>query len=793
MNTRYLILLFLFVCCQLAYSQKSIKAMRTTEKITIDGKMDEPAWQAQKDMATDFTSIAPVPNQVPLFQTEVKLIYDDEAIYIGAFMNDGSADSVMQELSLRDNFGANSDFFAFIIDAYGNGTSGIELMVSSAGVQLDNKLSTNSGDVSWDAVWYSETYIAENGWYVEMKVPYAVLRFPKKKSQTWNVNFSRKRSIDGTFHSWNNVDFEQSNAWLTQMGRLEGIENIKPPTRLQLTPYASAYAITSKNPSRTPIHSNAISYNYGMDVKLGLNDAYTLDMTLIPDFGQARSDDQVLNLSPFEIRFSENRAFFTEGLELFNKAGIFYSRRIGQNQQLYNATKVSGRNQNGFAVAVFNAIAKEESTLTSDEQLGIDIKEVDKPLTNYNIVVFDQDMKNNSSISLTNTNVTRRGAQFHNANVTAGTFNIKNKAQSFGVSGRGALSQLINKTFENTIGHDYRLSLDKLNGSAVFGLSYNETSKTYDHNDLGFFTRGNRRSINAYFTKRDFDGFGVFNRFNYWTSASYTRNIDPDSYSDAAIDIGMYAETKSFFQFNLWGSATPTRKNFFEPRTPGRHFDMASNYGGGFWFGTDNRKMIQLQSFGNIFNNNKEAGWITSSIGGSLRYRASNKLNMLYDLSIGKESNAQGYVDHLEDEIIFGSRDVRSLTNQINLNYTFNNKMGFDLRLRHFWSSVNYNKFYNLEQDGSLTSSDYNKFKDFSFNAFTIDANYRWRFAPGSELIITWKNNISGSIANPIEDYSQMNYRDGISSLGSLPQTNSISIRFSYFLDYNTHLKKLWK
>ena len=775
-----------------ATAQKTISASKIDGSINIDGILNEEAWLTQNDIATDFTSAAPVPNSEARYQTNVKVLYDDEALYVAAHMLDGAADSVMQELTLRDDIGSNSDFFGILIDPYGNGTSAVELILSSSGVQFDAKLSPNNGDSSWDGVWYSATSIGEDGWIAELKIPFAVLRFPKKEEQVWHVNFSRKRNKDGTFHVWNNIDFEQANAWLTQTGKLEGIRDIKPPVRLSLTPYASVYGVQSKDPSRSPASSSASSYNMGMDIKYGINDAYTLDMTLIPDFGQAQSDDQVLNLSPFEVRFAENRAFFTEGLELFNKAGIFYSRRIGQNQQLYNATKLTGRNKNGLAIGLFNAVAKENATVHYDDELEQEVKNIQAPFSNYNIMVFDQDLKNNSSVSLTNTNVLRRGAQFHNANVTASTFNLKNKTQSFGVSGKFALSQIINKGADNILGHDMNVSFDKLNGSGVFGISYEETSDNYSHNDLGFFTRGNQRVWRSYYTHRNFDGFGPFNRFNYWANASYSRNIAPSSYSESYFNLGMYAQTPSFFQFNIWASGAPNRKNFFEPRTPGRHFNLDANFGGGYWFGTDFRKKVQFQSFGNIFNNSRTANWINASYGITLRYRVSSKLNIRADLSKGVESNAQGYVTHANDQIIFGSRDVHSFTNRLNINYTINNLMGFDVRLRHFWSKVQYHEFYNLVEDGGLLSSDYNNFHNLSFNAFTIDANYRWRFAPGSELIVNWKNNIAGVVNDPGLNYSEIGYNDGVASLGNLPQTNSISIRFSYFLDYHTPLRKLF-
>ena len=185
-----------------------------------------------------------------------------------------------------------------------------------------------------------------------------------------------------------------------------------------------------------------------MDIRYGINDAFTLDMTLIPDFGEAISDNQVLNLGPFEVRFDENRQFFKEGIELFNKGNLFYSRRIGgaplnysslgdmisegdsilfnpSETQLINATKVSGRNTNGLGIGVFNAV----SARSVAEVIGAndEIREVEtNPLTNYNVLVLDQNLKNNSSVSFVNTNVLRFGSEY-DANVSAGLINLFTK------------------------------------------------------------------------------------------------------------------------------------------------------------------------------------------------------------------------------------------------------------------------------------------------------------------------------------------------------------------------------
>ena len=210
-----------------------------------------------------------------------------------------------------------------------------------------------------------------------------------------------------------------------------------------------------------------------MDVKYGINEAFTLDMTLIPDFGQVQSDNKVLNLTPFEVKYNENRPFFTEGTELFNKGNLFYSRRVGgqplhygdvENQissneevvknpvesKLINATKISGRTKSGLGIGFFNALTKPMYAEVEDNN-GNKREIETNPLTNYNIVVLDQTLKNNSSISAINTNVTRSGSDY-DANVTAGLFNFNNKKNTYNWYGKFALSQLIYPEAKNVKG-----------------------------------------------------------------------------------------------------------------------------------------------------------------------------------------------------------------------------------------------------------------------------------------------------------------------------------------------------
>jgi hypothetical protein len=228
----------------------------------------------------------------------------------------------------------------------------------------------DSGDFSWNAVWTSAVKITDEGWIVEIEIPYSAIRFPKQEVQVWGINFQRTVRRSREITVWNPVDRSYSED--DQNGILNGITQIKAPLRLELYPFASGYY------QITP-EASGFSYAAGMDLKYGINEAYTLDMTLVPDFGQRRSDQIVLNLTPYEVKYTENRQFFTEGMELFNKSDLFYSRRIGKQPlnyndawnavgegetlvenpgetRLINATKVSGRNSKNLGIGYFTVL-----------------------------------------------------------------------------------------------------------------------------------------------------------------------------------------------------------------------------------------------------------------------------------------------------------------------------------------------------------------------------------------------------------------------------------------------------
>ena len=219
---------------------------------------------------------------------------------------------------------------------------------------------------------------------------------------------------------------------------MKNLKNIDPPLRLSFIPYISSYLENNTDNEWGTI------YNGGLDLKYGFNESFTLDMTLIPDFKQTKSDNVRMNLSPFEMEYSEKRQFFIEGMELFNKGNIFYTRRIGgkpnnygdagyqlqgneiitnnpEKTKLINSTKFSGRTKNGLGIGIFNGITDNTYATAKDTTNGKKRKIKTQELTNYNMVVLDKTLKNNSFISLANTNMINKN---YHSDVIASEFKI---------------------------------------------------------------------------------------------------------------------------------------------------------------------------------------------------------------------------------------------------------------------------------------------------------------------------------------------------------------------------------
>ncbi|MFN8319747.1 MAG: carbohydrate binding family 9 domain-containing protein [Saprospiraceae bacterium] len=221
--------------------ERKLRAHRIQENIDIDGFLNEGVWQSA-EAATDFIVTEPVPGAIATFKTRVFFLYDDNAVYIGARMYDDNPDKILRELSLRDQIG-NADNFRVFFDTYQSGLNGFKFFVTSSGVQLEAIVSNHSDDLNWNAIWESKVNIDNEGWTVEMKIPYSALRFPSGNVQEWNVQFGREIRRLREVSYWSPIDPTIS-GWVQQSGTVTNIEKIATPVRLSVTPYLSGYVNT---------------------------------------------------------------------------------------------------------------------------------------------------------------------------------------------------------------------------------------------------------------------------------------------------------------------------------------------------------------------------------------------------------------------------------------------------------------------------------------------------------------------------------------------------------------------
>ena len=768
----------------------------------VDGVLDEGPWAAAP-IASGFIQYEPKPNVPATKDTEVRVLYDDGAVYIGATLLDPNVDSLMFRLWQRDDVDIG-DWFDVVIDPYRSGRNGFEYLVSAANVQTDVIVAEDNEDEAWNAVWESAVGLTASGWVLEIRIPFSAIRFPNTDVQTWGINFVRHvgRTREKSF--WSPLD-PLVEGFLSQCGECHGIQNVKAPTRLTLYPYASAYV------EHYPYGIDGVSdwsqsFNGGMDVKYGLSDAYTLDMTLVPDFGQVVSDNVVLNLSPFEVQYNENRQFFTEGTELFQRGGLFYSRRVGgeplfrsaaydalgegetviddpATSQLINATKISGRGNKGLGLGFFNAITS-PTHATLRDSTGQEREVLTDPLTNYNVLVVDQLLPNNSEISLTNTSVLRDG-HVYDANATAFDFTLNNKKRTVRVAGRAAGTWKFDAPAEDEPGYRAFVEVAKTGGNWNYSTVLFQNDRHFDPNDLGIFYFTNVRGAEGYLSYTNYSPKGQWQRWNVGLETEYLRVIEPDHFHNFAVELNTFRVTRNFFGMGGHVRTEPViTYDPYEARTFGRLYEFPTNtdlYG---FISSDYSKRFALDLEGGwrVFD---EPDRSILSVNVEPRFRVGQRLVLILSMSHEFKDQDVGWAAFSGDDIIFSRRDQWTTESGLDGEYLFNNRMGLTLRVRHYWSRADYVSFHRLDEDGRLTPTDYSgldengdPIHDIDFDAFNVDLLYTWNFAPGSQLTLGWKNSIYAESNQLAQDYFQ-----DLDRTLSAPQTNSLSLKVLYYVD----------
>jgi len=780
-------------------NRKSTQATRINTAPKINGTDDDAIW-ATLTPISDFKQYLPVYDVSPSFRTEVKIAYDDYAIYVFAKMYDPNPDSILGQLGLRDEEHLNADMFCIEFDTYNNQLDAFSFTVTASGVQIDSRES----DGTYDAVWDSETRITHEGWFAEIKIPYSALRFARTNPQLWGMEITRSIRRYRETNQWS-LELPETKNDLPYWGTLEGIDNIAPPVRLSATPYVLLQAEHFQD--EVPGKDISTSVGGGMDLKYGINESFTLDMSLLPDFSQVQSDNKVKNLTAFETVFEEQRPFFKEAVDLFMKGDIFYSRRIGKTpalfysvedslnegeyvtknpvqQRLINATKVSGRNKKGLAIGFLNAVTANTYAIAEDEE-GNTRKILTDPLSNYNQLVFDQALKNNSDFYITNTNVIRN-SNFRDANVTASGLTLNNKSNTYRINVAGGMSQVFtpgltpdDKTI-NTKGFKYDVSALKTNGNFQWAISRSAMDDSFNANDMGLTIYNNYNNNSASVSYNIYKPFWILRDMTNTIQVTNQNNFTTHKPQTAKVRYNTFLTTSNYL--SIWGDASYSfteTYDYYEPRQTGMFYLKPKAISGSLGYSSDYRKAFALDGSLSIYYADRDDSrnyiFVIAPI-----LRVNN--HFTFNITFRHENilNNYGFASKQDDNVIFGKRDIHTFVNSVSGKYLFKNNLSLSLVARHYYSQGEYDSFYTLLENGNLEpNQEYNENHDFIFNSFNVDMVFTWIFAPGSSLNLVWKNEITSEKENVAG-----NYFSNFDATFKEPQMNNISLKVLYYIDY---------
>ena len=785
-----------------------MEAIKAEQAPKIDGELDDVVWN-KAPAATNFIQKFPDYGSPSSVKTSVKILYDNSAIYIAAHLYD-DPQLIRKQLTARDEEQqADVDYFAVFFDTYSDKQNGFQFLVTAVNVQTDARLGPNLGDdinygdKTWDAVWDSQIKIQKDGWTVEMRIPYFSLRFAKKRVQDWGLQFLRFTRRNSEISFWNPVD-PNVNGFVNQFGEFKNLKNIHPPLRLSFSPYVTGGVRVTPE-----IDGQKTEWlrNGGMDVKYGINESFTLDATAIPDYGEVVSDNVINNLSPFEVKFDEHRPFFTEGTEIFNKSGLFYSRRIGATPagydsitqlektdpnidiiknptvtQLYNAIKFSGRTKNKLGIGIFNAVTAPMNAIVKNKTTSNETRIQTEPLTNYNILVLDQALKGRSYLTFTNTNVIREGKEQRDANVSALDCSLFDKDNTYNIKATGRYSKIFGPNSHDGFYTIFRAG--KVSGNFQAYLQNTIKSDRYDQNDLGYLAYANEILYSGEAGYYNYKPIKNFLNYNYRLGFKYSRSYNPNAFSYVNIYATAYWNFRNFWDLAITAGSFPKdQHDYFVLNTPGRFVKRPAWSYAQAQGNTDDRKRLYFNYsllIGKFYIADKNYHLALAD----LRYRFSNKLSIEasvnhegeenYIILAGKETNGEpviGFVDFTNIESIFS------------VSYNFAPRINLTTRGRHYWSNVPYNRFAHVTSTGDYAFNTSFTRANENVNYFNVDALLTWDFKLGSRVILSYKNWLgSDEFLDPTINKT---YFRNLSHLFNLQHANEFTVKFIYFLDYN--------
>lgn len=787
---RFLIIfIFTILINQNLFSQNCIKnnkrsseAYRITDNnLSIDGKINERVWQ-KVEWQTNFTQREPYENAPPSEETFFKILYDDNYIYVAVKASDSNPDSIVQRLTRRD--GMEGDMIGIQFDSYNDNLSAFTFAVNAGGVKNDYFVSNdgNNEDRNWDPIWQVKTSIDDMGWHVEMKIPLNQLRFSSDEKQVWGLQVMRYIYRKDEMSLWQFVGKDQS-GWVNHFGSLCGIKNIRPKRQAEISPYLVTKAEYYKPDDANPFYSGTNKkIRIGADGKIGLTNDFTLDFTVLPDFGQVEADPSEVNLSAFESYFAEKRAFFTEGrnildFRIVNGGGpnnLFYSRRIGRSPRYYpeledneysrvpnntpilGAVKITGKNSNGLSVGILETLSQ-EAKAEIDYNDGQRRQEVVEPMTNYFVTRIQKDIDNGNTriggiITSTNRFINEETLNFLHKNAYTGGFDFEHNwsektyyiKSNFTFSHVEGEAEAIENTQLSSV-HNFnrpdadhlkfdsnRTSLQGTGGTIQIGKNgkghwrymarFNFTSPGLEVNDLGFLRKTDEINQLVWIGYRKWKPFSIFRSFN-WGVSQWSGYDFGGTNLYKGLSSSIHAQFKNYWSISMGGNGKPDgiSNNLLRG---GPSMKTPSEIS--FWSNlrTDSRKKINFR-FHTSFSKANENSNISKRYRISANYKPHDMINLSISPSFLHRTNNLQYVSEQsmdnQKRYVFAHLEQTSLVLSFRLNLSLTPDFTIQYYGQPFISSGKYKDYKRITNPKA--ENYYDRFQVYNKNKISYSSN----------------------------------------------------------------------
>jgi Domain of unknown function (DUF5916)/Carbohydrate family 9 binding domain-like len=799
---------------------------------TIDGRDDDAIWKTATPI-TGFRVFDPKEDGDPLFQTEVKVGYDAENLYLFARMFDPHPDSIVSLLSRRD-VRTQSEQIKIMIDSYHDRRTGYEFAVNPAGVKRDYYTYDDSReDITWDAVWDVSTRIDSLGWTAEFRIPLSQIRYPRAAEHTFGLMIVRDVARTSERDSWPLLR-RSVRGIASQFGELSGFRGLGSPHRLEVAPYVVAKNVSVPQPNG---FGRAQKQTIGGDLKYGLTSNLTLDATANPDFGQVEADPAQLNLTAFETFLAEQRPFFLEGTGIFSFAGdatrMFYSRRIGRAPQL--AGLVSDPNADIPAATPILGAGKLTGRLTSGTSLGTLFAVTGRqavgpvmiePQTEYGVFRASQDFRNGQSGIGTMLTVVNRqlddvaalrlrreaimGGVDARHRFASGRYSI---AGSFATSTVRGTAAAIDRTQRNAVhyynrpdaglpydptrtslsGTDLQLKADKVAGTFTYGGLYERLSPGFETNDVGFLPQADQQIAQVYAALQSSQPRA------FWRNASaqayqYTQFTGGDGLPTTNFsELDLFAEFQSrmTFSVNLWGdNLLPAYCDRCARGGPAVRaapdVNMLVNLGG------DPRRTI-VPTIAAIYTVGDYGNSTLWRVRPYVTVRARSNLSWELGTRYQRNRNDTQWFENLgvigsdTTHYLFAHLDQELLSFTSRFNYTATTTMSLQLYAEPFLTTGRYSRLRELASPRAARYDDrYRPFPlatdDASFNIKQLHASAvaRWEYRPGSTVFLVWTQGRDQDDRNPGSFAPTRDFRD---LFGARPD-NTFLVKASYWINF---------